>query len=439
MNTPQVTPIKTFRPKAILGLVLLFYAPLLALSQNKLLKLDKEFSFKHFPKFVLTASHNNIVISSWEKKSVSIVAYTTGNVDKQDLEKANNLWEIEIEKSDSLLILNTDASKQLPKKIITNYKVEEANPLLETDKAVVTTTLPPILASLENSTMPKELQEHIIQSKFNFEAYKNLGETYFKIWEYNLVKDLDEDATKMVRNWYRKMSNSLLSVSKNVTTTDNNNNVVYHFYERKTLPVTPIEKTIEIKLPKQTLSQLSTSFGSITILDAITNLQAKLKYTAFEAQNITGNKTNISISSAPVKIDRWSNGILRLKYVKAGIINKVANIGLHAISSKTAINALSGRGEFKSTFSHIGIHHIGNNFESLSFLNTSSDLVLSLPDQAYNFVYSGEMSGIKIPPNKLTLKSLGDYRKLMLHGYSKTRNTDKEIQMNMVNSQILLK
>lgn len=438
MNIQQVTPIKIFKPRIFLGFVLLFFATQL-LSQNKLLKLEKEFSFDYLPEFVLTASHTNILISSWKKKSVSIKAYSTGDVATQDLEKANGLWEIELQQSDSLISLNTDASKQLPQKIIVNYGVEGATSSLDSNNVVPTPVLNPLLSNLEDANMPKVLRDRINKSRFNFDAYRNLGDTYFKIWEFNLVKGLDKESVKEVRNWYNQMSSSLLEVSNDITNSGESKKNVYHFYKSKSTPVNLISKTIEIKLPEKIASQLIANFGSVAILNTSHNLQAKLKYTNFEAQNVTGKQTNISIYSAPVKINHWQEGTLRLKYVKKAAVDIVADIRLFLVSSKASIQTLTGKGEFKSTFSHIDVNRVDTNFTSLSFLNTNSDLVLALPDQAYNFVYSGEMSGIKIPPNKLTLKSLGDYRKLMLHGYSKTRNTDKEIEMNMVNSQILLK
>lgn len=438
MNIQQVTPTKTFKPKLVLGLLLLFATTYL-FSQNKLLKLEREFSFNSLPKFVLNASHSNILISSWEKKSVGIKAYSSGNVSNQALEKANSLWEIKLQQSDSIVLLDTDASKQLPQKIITNYGAEGVKIPVDSNNVLLTSVLNPLLSNLEYSTMPKVLKDRINQSRFNFEAYRNLGDTYFKIWEFNLVKDLDKTSIKEVKNWYDQMSNNLLKVSNSITNVSANRKEVYRFYESTTTPIDLIKKTIEIKLPKKMASELITSFGSVTILDTSYNLKAKLKYTDFVAQNIMGKQTNISVSSAPVKINYWQNGTLKLKYVKEAAINVATNIRLFVISSKALFQNIEGSGVFKSTFSHIGINAISDNFKNLSFLNTNSDLVLNLPDQAYNFVYSGEMSGIKIPPNKLTLKSLGDYRKLVLHGYSKTRNTDKEIQMNMVNSQILLK
>jgi len=297
----------------------------------------------------------------------------------------------------------------------------------------------------ENIKIPRVLQERINESKFNFEAYNQLGETYFKIWEYNLVKDLDEKSVKEVRDWYNQMSSKLINVSddSNVTYVSNNshkNNMSYSVYESYTVvPDVTINKIIELKLPKETLSYLNTRFGSVEILNEIKDLQANLKYTTFNAELIKGNKTDIYVSSAPVQIKKWNTGILQLKYVKSSEIGYVDRIQLVASSSKVLIHLLETSGKFKSTFSQLGIDNIAIDFKNLSFLSTNSDLVLSLPNQSYNFVYSGEMSGIKIPPNKLELKSLGDYRNLMLHGYSQSRNTDREIQMNMTNSQIVLK
>lgn len=438
MNTLQATHIKTFKSKLSIGLLLLFCAPYF-FAQNKLLKFEQEFSLNTIPEFKLNSSHSNIIISTWEKKAIKILAYSEGEVEQQSLEKTNDLWEITIQQSDSLFFIETDASKQLPQKVITNYNSNDSNSFTDSTSVLLTSMINPLLSNLKNNTMPKVLRERINESKFNFDAYRSLGETYFKMWEYNLVKNLDNASIEEIRNWYSQMSTNLINVSntnKNINTQDK---ILYRFYESRTVPVNTIKKVIELKIPRESIPELNTRFGTVTINNIIKNLKATLKYTAFDATDVDGGETNISISSAPVEIKKWNNGLLQLKYVKNSSIDLVANIRLNAVSSRLVISELKGVGEFKSTFSQLVIDKTGTNFNSLSFLNTNSDLVLSLPNQAYNFVYSGEMSGIKIPPNKLELKSLGDYRKLMLHGYSVSRNTDKEIQMNMVNSQILLK
>ncbi len=438
MNILLATHIKTFKPKLSLGLLLLFCAPYF-FAQNKLLKFEQEFSLNTIPKFKLNSSHSNIIISTWDKKAIKVIAYSEGEVTQQSLEKTNDLWEITIQQSDSLFFIETDASKQLPQKVIANYKSNNPNSLADSTSVLLTSMINPLLSNLQSNTMPKVLQERINESKFNFDAYRSLGETYFKIWEYNLVKNLDNASKEEIRNWYSQMSTNLINVSNTNKNKNTQDKILYRFYESRTIPVNTIKKVIELKIPRQSLPQLNTRFGTVTINNTIKNLKARLKYTAFDATNMDGGETNISISSAPVKIKEWNNGLLQLKYVKNSKIDLVSDIRLNAVSSRLVISELKGIGEFKSTFSQLVIDKTGANFNSLSFLNTNSDLVLSLPNQAYNFVYSGEMSGIKIPPNKLELKSLGDYRKLMLHGYSVSRNTDKEIQMNMVNSQILLK
>ncbi len=438
MNILLATHIKTFKPKLSLGLLLLFCAPYF-FAQNKLLKFEQEFSLNTIPEFKLNSSHSNIIISTWEKKAIKILAYSEGEVEQQSLEKTNDLWEITIEQSDSLFFIETDASKQLPQKVITNYNSNDPNSFIDSTSVLLTSMINPLLSNLKNNTMPKVLRERINESKFNFDAYRSLGETYFKMWEYNLVKNLDNASIEEVRNWYSQMSTNLINVSNTNKNNKTQDKILYRFYESRTVPVNTIKKVIELKIPRESLPQLNTRFGTVAINSTIKNLKARLKYTAFDASDVDGGETNISISSAPVKIKKWNNGLLQLKYVKNSSIDLVANIRLNAVSSRLVISELKRVGEFKSTFSQLVIDKTGANFNSLSFLNTNSDLVLSLPNQAYNFVYSGEMSGIKIPPNKLELKSLGDYRKLMLHGYSVSRNTDKEIQMNMVNSQILLK
>jgi|GEM_PF-2708605 len=441
MNTHQVAHIKISKPNFLLGLLLLFSVNLF-LGQNKLLKLEKEFSFSQVPLFKLNASHTKIIFTTWNKKTIGISAYVKGDIDKDYLKEINRLWEIQIEPSDSILILSTDASKQIPQKVISTYNTGVSN--VNQINSLLKTILDPMLVDLNAVSIPVVLQERLPQLKFDFEAYNSLGETYFKVWEHNLVKDLDEASTKEVLNWSKQVGAKLTTVSQNVSNnlpnTINDNKVTYSFYKRHTIiPNIAVKRVIELKVPKETLSFFNTRYGSVHLINEVKNLKAKLKYTSLEAESIGGKKTNIEVAFAPVKIQFWKEGNLQLNYVKSGQIKTVKNIVLNSNSSKVVLYYLEGSGMFKSTFSQLGIDSISIGFSQISFLSTNSDLVLNLPDQAYGFVYSGEMSGITLPKNKLELKQLGDYRNLMLHGYSQSRNTEREIQMNVVNSQIILK
>jgi len=446
MNIPQTTHTKIFKHKLLFGMLLLFCANLF-IAQNKLLKLDREFTFSKVPLFKLNASHTKIIITTWDKENIGISAYSLGNADQEYLRENNQLWEIEIQSTDSILILNTNASKQLPAKVISSYSTAVSSS--DATSILLKKMLDPVLSNFQNISIPLTLQQRLNEIQFDFEAYNKLGETYFKIWEYNLLKGLDKESTKEIHTWSKQMTSQLVNVSNN----NNNNNTLqkvinspnnkmpYRFYESHTvIPNITIEKIVELKLPKKVRSYFNTRFGSVQIKNEIKDLQAKLKYTSLAATNILGNKTIISVSSAPVSIEKWTDGNLQLQYVKSAEIKSAQNVQLATKSSKVLIYSLNGNGKFKSSFSQLGIENINPSFSNLSFLSTNSDLVLSLPHQtAYNFVYSGEMSGIKIPQNKLALKSLGDFRNLMLHGYSQSRNTEKEIQMNMINSQIILK
>lgn len=443
MNIPQAKHTKIFKHN-ILVVLLLFFSVNLFLGQNKLLKLEKEFTFSQVPLLKLNASHTKIIFTTWDKKTIGLVAYSTGDVDEDYLEKMNSLWEMEVEASDSILMLNTNASKQIPQKVISTYSTNVSNP--NEVNSLLKAMLDPMLGTLNTVSIPVVLQKRLPRLKFDFEAYNSLGETYFKVWEHNLVKDLDKDSTKEVLNWSKQIGTKLINVSQDNTSNstniynNNNNKITYSFYESHTvMPKIAVDRVIELKVPKKTQSFFNIRYGSVRLIDEVKNLQAKLKYTSLNAESIGGKKTNIEVSFAPVQIQLWKTGNLELQYVKSAQIKKVEDILLYVNTSKVVMYSLTGTGIFKSNFSQLGIDNISTNFSQLSFLITNSDLVMALPNQAFNFVYSGEMSGIRIPETKLKLKKLGDYKNLMLHGYSQSRNTEKEIQMNVVNSQVVLK
>ncbi len=439
MNTLPVKHTKTLK-RNTLFITLVFLGVNLFLAQNKLLKLEKEFSFSQIPLFKLNASHTQLIFTPWDKNTIGINAYAIGDVDKEYLKNVNDLWEIQIQSSDSILILNTDASKQMPIKVITSTNTLPNNQL----NVLLKSLLNPMLTNFQNTSMSSIIQSKLAQLQFDFEAYNREGEAYLKNWEENLVKNYGQPAAQGIHNWSKLVSTKLAKkVSENNrfnNTNVNRNTIIYQFYKGKvTTPEILVNKVIEIKIPKTTLSYLNTRYGSITLNNTITNLQAKLKYTPFKASHINGRFTNIKVMSAPVQIDSWDMGKLQLQYVKSGEIKEARQIDLNINSSRFLIHSLSGRGMFTTSFSQLGLDSVSSNFSELSFFSTNSDVVLSIPNKPFSFVYSGEMSQIKMPQGILNLKSLGDRKNLMLHGFFKAKNSQKEIQMNVTNSQVVLK
>ena len=138
-------------------------------------------------------------------------------------------------------------------------------------------------------------------------------------------------------------------------------------------------------------------------------------------------------------INSWDSGKLALEYVKKSKINKIENIRLLSNSSKTQINAINGSAKIESTFGVIDVLNLGANFTNLSLLSNNSDLAFTIPKSAFNFAYNGNRSRIQIPEDRLSLKLIESMGNQMLHGYSLSRNTDKEIQMSVTNTSVLLR
>lgn len=455
MNFRTVPHIKIYKPNHRLGLfcllLYLFFFPYFTFAQNKVVKLEKEFHFNKEVTVNITSSHTDIIISTWSQNNIKIVAQSHGDASDDFIKASNNIWDLQWQKTDSVLVIKTDASKQTPLfNLSTNNSASDNlnSNNFDASNAVATSQIwHPIIKQSNIAEMPQVLKNQLKQTNFNFEAYQNLGEMYFKIWEYNLVNNPNKDngnfsnnALAELEQWYNQMTKSLLTTSDGLfKATASASSSATNNSQHTAWGSDAIKRTIEIKVPENCVTKLNAHFGTLILETKLNNISANLKYTTFIAEEIDGKNTTISVAAAPVKINKWNSGKLNLKYVKKAVINTAEDIILKTVSSKVHIANLISNGEFTGSFSQLKIDGVDNNVNSLSFLNTNGDIELTLPQSPFNFAYSGEMSGIKIPPNRLTLKPLGDYRKLMLHGYSQSRNTDRFIQMNVIHSQVLLK
>ncbi len=443
MKEKRHTPI--FKPNAVTNLLVVFFIPFLFIAQVvKTSALEKIISTEGIKTLAIESLNTNLVFYPSESTNLEIHAYSE-SIANNDL----NEWELQLNEESNYIHL---VSAIRPKQQITSQIFINGNVSNQQLAELLKHQLTPILQSLQNNPIPEVLQSELNQLDFNFEAYNKMGEAYLKIWEQAFVNRLDERDNEEVKQWSQETLPNLIRVSKQSVNNDavqqvnqgSSQNGGYQVFISKSITSTTNsladnEYTIEIGVPENISIRLNTRHGNFTAKKELNHIKGNLKYTAFKAEKI-GGETDLVIDFAPVEIAIWNKGKLSVNYCKSAKIQTVNQIDLQLNSSKLVIQELKNIGTFTGTFSKLNIEQTSTDFNNLTFLLTQSDLILRLPTSSYNFAYTGNLSLIDYPKDKIKVTSLGDFQSHMLHGYSIDRNTPRQLQINAkYYSQVLLK
>ncbi len=196
------------------------------------------------------------------------------------------------------------------------------------------------------------------------------------------------------------------------------------------------KRIIKVKMPKNTALDLKVRYGKVRIADAY-NAKAIISHGSLAATTIDGENTTLDISYSPIRIENWKDGTLKANHVSECTIKEAGNISINSNSSNVTLNSLSGSGMISGSFGKLSIPKVMNNFGSLTIILENSDLALRLPDEAFNFSYSGDHNNF-ILPSKLETKSLKNGKTEMVNGFHKTRSTGNLITITAKYSDVVL-
>jgi len=220
---------------------------------------------------------------------------------------------------------------------------------------------------------------------------------------------------------------------------EENGNRSFHFqygnhglYEENAVKA---KKTIIIRLPKGSKTDINVRYGEVKMADAW-NVKATLNYAKLTANSIDGGETLINAAYAPVYVNNWGNGMLDLKFVEDCKLNVVDRINLQANSSNVNIVSLAKEAFLSGSFGNLYIKEIGKDFETIDIVLENTDATLSMPDIAFTFYYNGKKSRFKVPAElKITSKNTTESRSL-LRGYSKAKGSNRSMTINASYSNV---
>jgi len=271
---------------------------------------------------------------------------------------------------------------------------------------------------------------------------ENFGESIgkaFEDWGEGFGKDMEkwgEEFGRKVEKWAEE--HEVEWEERHDKDEHGNKSSSYRFnYDSDNKPSSNVKRTIIIKMPKKAALDLNVRYGEVKMA-AVYNPKAIISHGSLTATNIDGGNTSINVSYSPTTIGVWNGGSLETNHVKECNIANAKDIALTSNSSNVIINTLSGSGFLSGSFGQLSIPQVIDDFGSLTIVLENSDLVLNLPDSAFNFNYSGELNEFLVP-RQLETKTIKSNKTSMVNGFHKSRNTANVITITAKYSDVVLK
>ncbi len=263
----------------------------------------------------------------------------------------------------------------------------------------------------------------------------------------SLGKNMEAWSQQFAQNIQQLAANQHGNFSKTVTRDANGNIIGAQVHYSTSLPAgnTPsdnnpsspsVKRKIIVRMPKAAKLDLNVRHGNIKISQA-SDAKINLSHGNFIAQTIDGSKTYVTVAYSPVDVDSWNYGTLRTSYVKSCVINQAEHINLNSRASNIVINELGDTAIISGSFGELTIPKIGRNFHTINISLENSDLVLRLPETAYNFAYNGVQSNLNFP-KKLDAKVMRGYGSQMVNGFYKKEGADKSITISSKFSDVVV-
>jgi hypothetical protein len=260
------------------------------------------------------------------------------------------------------------------------------------------------------------------------------------------MQSLGENMGQAMEQWSQQMQQMAQAENGNFSKTvtrDANGNVIgthvsFSAVTRMPTAITGnIKRTILIHMPKEAKLDLDIRHGNIKISEA-KNARINLSHGAFIAKTIDGDRTYLTIAYSPIDVDSWNYGTLQTNYVKRCVINSAENIKLDARASNVVINELGESAVIRGSFGQLTIAKVDRDFESINISLENSELVLNLPDAAYNFSYNGTRSTLSYPKT-IDAKIMSSYDSRMLNGFYKTKDAGASVSISSKFSDVMVK
>ncbi|HEA29287.1 MAG TPA: hypothetical protein ENH91_04725 [Leeuwenhoekiella sp.] len=260
------------------------------------------------------------------------------------------------------------------------------------------------------------------------------------------MQSLGENMGTAIERWSAQMEQMAQAENGNFSKTvtrDANGNVIgtqvsFSSASRRPTALTGnIKRTIVVHMPREAKLDLNVRHGNIKISEA-KNARINLSHGGFIAKTIDGDRTYLTVAYSPIDVDSWNYGTLQTNYVKRCVINSAENIKLNSRASNIVIKELGESAVIRGSFGELTIPKLDRDFKSINISLQNSELVLNLPDTAYNFSYNGTRSSLTYPKT-IEAKIMRGYDSQMLNGFYKAKDAGGSVLISSKFSDVVVK
>ncbi|MCB0453059.1 MAG: hypothetical protein KDC94_09285 [Aequorivita sp.] len=449
-------------------LVVLALATTFGYSQKKYVE---SFNVSDNVEVSVNTSFTNVIFETWNKNKVEVEAFIEAdNLSESQKEQLMENWNLDIIGNSKKITVTSNAGKQ-PFAMNEMPSLDFIGPLMEN-------MVMPMMQNIKVPPLPEDLLENIGDIQFDYEEFQKDEEGYMKKFEDKMDKKFGKDFEKQMdewgkhfeESWDEKRADSIGEAygkrmeawgedfgkrmeawaneiekkyddeggnyTKTVTKSPHGTSIVIQGSRGSTGNNTNVKKTIIIRLPKNSKTEVNVRHGDLKMAEA-NNVRANLNYTPFTANSIDGGQTLINVSYAPVVVNVWKQGALNIKYVDNCKIYNVQNINLQANSSDVRIGNVSNQAFLSGSFGDLKIDKVSDSFETLDIRLENTDAKVKVPTGAFSFYFNGNRSTLKYPKS-LQLKEAKSSGRVLVKGFNLDNSSNKTVTINSNYSNVTL-
>ncbi|MFK5981943.1 MAG: hypothetical protein QM499_03430 [Flavobacteriaceae bacterium] len=421
----------------------------------------------------VNSAYTNIIFKTWNKNKVEITAF----IDDDSLTEAEkqeyfDAWKFNVLGNSKKVVITSNSSSMSTYDYANNFD----------DININMDFLGPLLESIEvpdMSNMTGIIMESVGKIDFDYEAFQENEEEYMKefeqqmesnfgpefeakmeAWGEQFGKDMEKnfgpEFEAKMEAWGEKFGEDMEAWGENFARQfdENSEELEAHTKELEIMAekmgkeheamnakyhqLQKVKKTIIIKMPKNTKTDVNVRHGELKMANAY-NLKATLNYSPFIAGNIDGGLTLINAAYAPVIVNNWNQGSIHVNYVEECSIKNVQSINLEAISSNVLIGFIEKSAILSGSIGELKINKISDSFSNLDIVLENTDAVINLPNSSYSFYYNGKKTRLEIPTSaNLQLNKTVNGDRILQKGYHLSNTPDKNINIRALYSSVVV-
>jgi len=421
----------------------------------------------------VNSAYTNIIFKTWNKNKVEITAF----IDDDSLTEAEkkeyfDAWKFNVLGNSKKVVITSNSSNNSNYDYANNFddlniNMDFLGPLLESivvpDMSNMTEIILESVGNIDFDFEEFQENEEEYMKKFEKEMEQNFGpefEAKMEAWGEQFGEDMEKnfgpEFEAKMEAWGEQFGKDMEAWGENFAKQFDDNSEELEAYAKemeimaekmskeqnamnaKYPSMQKVKKTIIIKMPKNTKTDVNVRHGELKMANAY-NLKATLNYSPFTADNIDGGLTLVNAAYAPVNVNNWNQGTLNVNYVEDCIVNNVKTINLEAVSSDVLINYIAKSAILSGSIGDLKINKISDSFSNLDIVLENTDAVINLPNSSYSFYYNGKKTRLEIPTSaNLQLNKTVNGDRILQKGYHLSNTPDKNINIRALYSSVIV-